>query len=319
MRAQRRVRQSGREFLAFLSWLSVVWAVCNTWLLPRWAWLSATPRPVPPSNSNTECDRGTRHYVALRQVMVSLRAHVADGTDSGLSTGTDVNDLEDRLLLLCNGTQRGQSVADGTATEIAATVQGLEFLSASGGHTPFSAEGNWNLAFSSAPIFIATPFYWIVGEFLRQIGGQGADDTVFRILTSLQEPLSAEWGAVVQTVDGDRLVSKVGLRVLGLLGTTLRSEVQLLQADSDHVVEVKAISSRVLDTWVPFLDQVAVPVDTILGLIATAFGKSASNGGAPRPKLQTTHVGPHIRVCRVSPGEGAAISSEFFVFQRATA
>ena len=150
-------------------------------------------------------------------------------------------------------------------------------------------------------VFRATPFYWLVGETAKAVTGDPAlvNDTVFPALGGLQEPLRARFGDIEQTIQGTRLVSRVGLSVLdGALSVTLVTTARIISSDDPSIARVVVESSRVCDTPVPLLDTVDVPVEAFFDGLAAAL--TATAGRAPAtPTITTRFVGERVRATEV--------------------
>ncbi|XRB22864.1 plastid lipid-associated protein/fibrillin conserved domain-containing protein [Pseudoscourfieldia marina] len=245
-----------------------------------------------------------------------LQVHASEGSSSSSSSSIKVNDedswvsdestiiqevdvvqeLESALLVACLHAGRGDDQSYRTNENVAAVNDAVEKL-ANVKTTNSSKTGTWRLAYASTPlVFRATPFYWLVGEMATNIFNVDAERDLFPLIGSLQEPLQANFGDIVQEVDGDLLRSRVQLSVLsGALSTTLVTTARTVPlTTTTSQAQVVVESSRVTQTPLsPILDAVDVPVESIFDAIGAASGKGAS---ALKPVMRTIYTGEQVRV-----------------------
>jgi len=207
-----------------------------------------------------------------------------------------VQELESALLVACMHAGRGDDQSYRTNENVAAVNDAVEKL-ANVKTTNSSKTGTWRLAYASTPlVFRATPFYWLVGEMATNIFNVDAERDLFPLIGSLQEPLQANFGDIIQEVDGDLLRSRVQLSVLsGALSTTLVTTARTVPlTTTTSQAQVVVESSRVTQTPLsPILDAVDVPVESIFDAIGAASGKGAS---ALKPVMRTIYTGEQVRV-----------------------
>ena len=211
---------------------------------------------------------------------------------------------DEGLLAMGRAAGRGDEGKDRDAravAEVVGAIMAADGAAAADGRDP-GVDGTWRLVFCSTPlVFRATPFYWLVGETAKAVTGDPAlvNDTVFPALGGLQEPLRARFGDIEQTIQGTRLVSRVGLSVLdGALSVTLVTTARIISSDDPSIARVVVESSRVCDTPVPLLDTVDVPVEAFFDGLAAAL--TATAGRAPAtPTITTRFVGERVRATEV--------------------
>lgn len=226
------------------------------------------------------------------------------------------NDLETQLISLCASSSRGQEMPTVLQDRVSSLVNELELLYQD--RLPSDAvsamralEGSWELIYSSEPLFLATPFWWGIGELLRASAGVAAASGAFGVVRALSEgPMLARYGRILQRIAGDTLVSDVDIGLFGALNVTLLTEATLGGSGEKGELSLSLKQTRVLGSPFPGLDDLEIPVEAALGGVAAAVGAASGDGVAPLPLIRAVHVGERLRVSKLQG------SSQISIFKR---
>lgn len=278
------------------------------------------PASIVPSGSRVQC-RHRSQFLHQQRQRLRREASGADKTNLKSDHAAGIEDLEARLLNLCADSNRGQRVSLKIRDQINNLVGELEhqYLQRQPVDTLEAIQGTWELVYSSEPLFLATPFWWCLGKLLRSTAGDDLTTGFFGIVKGLSEgPMSASYGAVLQTIRGNNLTSDVGLGLFNTVEVMLVTEATIANSNVAGETTLALQRTRVLGSPLQGLDDVDIPIATAFKAVAAVTGVAPPSGGAPLPRLQTAYVGPGLRVNRLQGTAGAPESSQISVFQRIT-
>ena len=189
--------------------------------------------------------------------------------------------------------------------EVSSFVEVLEDVqasssSAAGGDAAVAErmQGKWELLYSSVEQFRSSPFFWAFQEGLVQ--SRDIASQVFQFTDSIP---GAQVGAAYQTISFDtgKLISEVDLEVFpGLKGTVVTTSD--IEFEAPNKLGVTVLNTRVVNSLLPFIDTVTVPVKDIIEAVRGA--------SSTRVAVEVTYLDDDMRVARTRP------DNEIFIYRR---
>ena len=240
-------------------------------------------------------DAGSVYDTALAPaIAASVNGTSTSWSSSSTTTATSSSSQADRLKLALleriAGLNRG---ALATASDKQAIDQLLRSLEAAGNSpqpfagSPAAIEGRWELLYTNTEAFRSSPFFL---AFEGLVQNKQIAEAIFAFTDAIP---GAEIRCAYQTISllSGKLISEVDMYVFpgfkGTVVTTSRASALPPSALSLNIESTRVVNSN----FSPFLDNVMVPVEQVLGQIA-------GNSSITETSYEITYLDDHLRITR---------------------